>query len=266
MLETDEILYPDSDGIPMSDNTWQHRWIATLMWNASILYQDRQDIFVAGDHLIYPFEGDNKTRIAPDAYVAFGAPKKDRGSYKVWKEGGIFPQVVFEVYSPGNSQVGFAEKRSKYERFGAEEYYVIYPDYPSTIVGYIRNEDVLVEIETMNGHVSPRLGVTFLIDEGDIEILGPDGNIWLPPDKLAVELAEQRDKARREASTETRKTNMAKRRADAAEKRADEAVKLADEAKRKADEEKLRADEAVARAEAMRAKLRSLGIDPDTVS
>ena len=268
MLETEDILYPDSDGIPMSDNSWQYRWIATLMWNASILFQNRLDVFVAGDHLIYPVKGDPKTRIAPDTYIAFGPENKDRGSYKVWKEGGIFPQVVFEVYSPGNSQVGFEEKRDKYELFGAEEYYVIYPDYPCRFVGYVRSGDRLVEVATMDGHVSPRLGVKFVIEEGDIAILGPDGNEWLAPDKLAIDLTKQRDQARRDASTEMRKARTVKRRVEAIERRAEAAEKLAgeskrqaDDAKRQADDQKLRADHAIAEAEALRAKLRSLGIE-----
>ena len=197
MLKTEDILYPDSDGIPMSDNTWQYRWMGTLMWNASFLFQDRLDVFVASNHLIYPIQGEPNTRIAPDTYVAFGVEPKDRGSYKVWKENGIFPQVVFEVYSPGNSQVGFPEKLGKYERFGAEEYYVIHPNHPCSIVGYVRKGDKLVEVETMNGHVSPRLGITFVNDDGDIAIHGPDGNEWLPPDKLAAELTEERAEGNR---------------------------------------------------------------------
>ena len=66
------------------------------------LFRDDPDVFVAGDLLWYPVEGDPKTRIAPDAMVVFGRPKGYRGSYKQWDEGGIAPQVVFEVLSPGN--------------------------------------------------------------------------------------------------------------------------------------------------------------------
>src|SRR5438270_7567894 len=94
-----KIQYPDSDGKPMSDNTVQFDWIGLLKWNAEAYTADRPDVFVAGDHLIYAVEGDVKARQAPDVYVAFGRPKHDRGSYKVWEEDGIFPQVVFEVWS-----------------------------------------------------------------------------------------------------------------------------------------------------------------------
>ena len=34
--------------------------------------------------------------------VVFGRPKGYRGSYRQWVEGGVAPQVVFEILSPGN--------------------------------------------------------------------------------------------------------------------------------------------------------------------
>ena len=106
------VIYPDSDGQPMADNTLQFRWIVTIKEGLAHLFMDRPDVFVAGDLLWYPVEGDPKTRIAPDAMVAFGRPKGDRGSYKQWEEGGIAPQVVFEVLSPGNRPRGDGEEAS----------------------------------------------------------------------------------------------------------------------------------------------------------
>ena len=62
-----EIVYPDSDGKPMADNTKQFRWIATIVGGLQALFDDRPAVFVAGDLLWYPLEGDNTTRAAPDA-------------------------------------------------------------------------------------------------------------------------------------------------------------------------------------------------------
>src|SRR6188768_3804836 len=95
-------VFPDGDGQPMADNTLQYEWVSTIKWNLEHLFADRPDVFVAGDNLIYPLSDDVKVRQAPDAYVAFGRPKGYRGSYKVWEEEGIFPQVIFEVWSPSN--------------------------------------------------------------------------------------------------------------------------------------------------------------------
>jgi Uma2 family endonuclease len=62
-----EVSYPDNDGNPMSDNTLQFRWIVTIQQNLETLFADNDTVFVAGDLLCYPIEGDDKTCIAPDA-------------------------------------------------------------------------------------------------------------------------------------------------------------------------------------------------------
>src|SRR3954466_2232357 len=97
-----EIEYPDSDGEPMAENTLQFRTIVTIQGGLDALYRNDPNVFVAGDLLWYPVEGDNTICTAPDVIVAFGRPKGDRGSYLQWKEDNIPPQVVFEVLSPNN--------------------------------------------------------------------------------------------------------------------------------------------------------------------
>ncbi len=116
------IDYPESDGQPMADNTLQYEWIGTIKYGLEALFRERNDVFITGDLLWYPVEGDNKTQAAPDAKVAFGRPKGHRRSYKQWEEGGIAPQVVFEVLSPGNTPKEMTDKLRFYQRFGVEEY------------------------------------------------------------------------------------------------------------------------------------------------
>jgi Uma2 family endonuclease len=79
---TPEIIYPDSDGQPMADNTKQYEWIVKIKENLEILFASRDDVFIAGDLLWYPIEGSVKTCQAPDVMVVFGRPKVDRGSYQ----------------------------------------------------------------------------------------------------------------------------------------------------------------------------------------
>ena len=190
------VFYPDSDGKPIADNTLQFSWIGLLMWNADAYLRDDPDVFVAGDHLIYPVEGEPKVRQAPDVYVAFGRPKGDRGSYKVWAEGGIFPQVVVEVWSPNNRLQEMEDKRDFYEKYGAEEYYVVYPEFPAHAEGWRREGEKLVRVPDMNGFVSPRLGFRFVLDTGVLTVFGPDGRQLRTPTEIAAE----RDAAERKAT------------------------------------------------------------------
>lgn len=184
-----QVIYPDSDGQPMADNTKQFRWIVTIQGGLDALFKDNPNVFVAGDLLWYPVEGDNKTRIAPDAMVVFGRPKGDRGSYQQWREDNVPPPVVFEVLSPGNRLPEMLNKLRFYERYGVEEYYMYDPD-NEDLAGWLRFEDQLREIETMAGWVSPRLGIRFESSEG-LEIYRPDGQKFA----TYVELEQQKQEA-----------------------------------------------------------------------
>src|SRR5205807_8645404 len=73
------VVYPDSDGKPMAENTKQLRWIVVLFGNLCALFRDRPDVFVAADLFWYPVEGEPDIRAAPDVLLVFGRPKGDRG-------------------------------------------------------------------------------------------------------------------------------------------------------------------------------------------
>ena len=196
-LNRPHIDYPESDGKPMADNTLQFRCIVTIQGGLDALFQPDPNVFVAGDLLWYPVEGDNTIRAAPDAMVVFGRPKGDRGSYRQWEEGGIAPQAVFEVLSPGNRAGEPVRKFRFYDRYGAEEYYLYDPE-TGELVGYQRVNGQLQEIEKMNGWISPRLKVRFAIDRGELQLFGPDNRRFV----TYVELAQQREQERQEKEKE----------------------------------------------------------------
>jgi len=187
------IIYPDSDGQPMSDNTKQFNWIVSIKLGCEALFKDDPQVFVAGDLLWYPVEGDNTIRAAPDTMVVFGRPKGDRGSYQQWKEDNIAPQVAFEVLSPGNTLVGMAKKFRFYERYGIEEYYLYDPD-KGDFSGWLRSGAFLEVIETPIGWVSPRLKVRFELVDGELELYRPDGEKF----STYLELIEQNQQAQQQ--------------------------------------------------------------------
>lgn len=189
-----ELYYPDSDGNPMADNTDQYRWIVIIKENLEIWFAAMNDVFVAGDLLWYPIEGDNTTKLAPDVMVAIGAPKGRRGSYQQWKENNIPPQVVFEILSPSNDAPEMEEKRRFYETYGAEEFYLYDPD-RLRLKGYLRQRGKLLEIPTMHDWVSPRLQIRFSHLQGELEMYRPDGQKFLTSIELAAEAEQQRQRA-----------------------------------------------------------------------
>ena len=202
----EEIEYPDSDGEPMAENTLQYEWIALIKGGLDIVFRDDPDVFVAGDLFWYPVEGDNKTRLAPDAMVVIGRPKGHRGSYMQWREEGIAPQVVFEVLSPGNRAGELARKFEFYEHFGVQEYYIYDPD-DNTLEGWLRDGGTLRKIPEMNGWVSPRLGVRFAFVDDQLHLFGPDGKPFISHVALSrrvddqdQQINEQRQRAERLAA------------------------------------------------------------------
>ncbi|MEL6903517.1 MAG: Uma2 family endonuclease [Cyanobacteria bacterium J06606_4] len=205
-LSTSEaVIYPDSDGQPMADNTLQFQWIVTIKENLELMYSESPDVFVAGDLLWYPVEGNNKIRQAPDALVAFGRPKGYRGSYQQWKEDNIAPQVVFEILSPGNRRTEMAKKLLFYERYGVEEYYE-YDPYNVELVGWQRQGDGLEPIETLSGWSSPLLGIRFELTPETLVVYGSDGSRFL----TFVELGQRLDETnQRLAASQARADRLA---------------------------------------------------------
>ncbi|MEW4570545.1 Uma2 family endonuclease [Tautonia sp. JC769] len=233
------IHYPDSDGKPMADNTLQFQWVVTIKEGLDALFRDRPDVFVAGDLLWYPVEGNPKLCQAPDALVVFGRPKGYRGSYKQWQEGGIAPQVVFEVHSPNNRAEEMTRKALFYRRHGVEEYYLYNPE-NGALSGWLREGDELLEIPEPRGWTSPRLGVRFEVEGTDLRLIRPDGRCF----RSYPELVE--DWEREEARAEQERTR-------------------AEQERLRAEQEHARAEQEHARAERLAERLRAMGIDPESL-
>jgi Uma2 family endonuclease len=204
-----EIVYPDSDGQPMSDNTEQFRWIVVIQQNLDWLFADQPDIFVAGDLLWYPVEGNNKLRIGPDVFVALGRPKGKRGSYQQWKEADIPPQVVFEILSPDNTRAEMNRKLLFYDRYQVEEYYLYDPD-TDELTGWQRVEGFLDVIEPIANWVSPRLGIRFNCSEAELQIYRPDGKRFLS----YTEIARQAEQSEYQVEQERQRAEQERQRAD----------------------------------------------------
>ncbi len=198
----------------MSDNTLQFSWIVKIKENLEILFAEEPNVFVAGDLLWYPIEGDNTIRRAPDVMVAFGRAKGYRGPYKQWVEDNIAPQVVFEILSPGNRLAEMTAKFEFYDRYGVEEYYIYDPD-RIDFAGWCQQDGRLQGISNIAGWISPRMGVRFELRE-ELEIYTPAGELFLSP----LEIAQKAEAAKMRATVAEAQIQQERERADAAEQKA----------------------------------------------
>jgi len=189
-LEKNTIVYPDSDGKPMADNTRQLLWIIVLYGNLAAMFQDVADVFVSASLLWYVVEGDPKACTALDVLVAFGRPKGHCGSYRKWEENDVPVTVAFEIMSPKNTIFETADKLEFNDRHGVEEYYVYDPETNHLLV-YLRQGEVLRRVHPLKDFVSPRLGIRFDLSGEEMVVYRPDGQRFLTP--------EEQDAARRQA-------------------------------------------------------------------
>ena len=121
------IDYPDSDGLPMAENESQFWPILYVGSALDRYYQDRDDVYVVGNLLLYyqegnPREGDFGKSVSPDLMVVLGAPKHVRSSYRLWEEPKA-PDFVLEIASESTCRTDRGEKRDIYTGMGVSEYW-----------------------------------------------------------------------------------------------------------------------------------------------
>ena len=222
----EKLVYPESDGLPMGENSLQIKWIVALYNGLDAVFRNRADVLVTADLFWYPVKGDPTYTTAPDIMVVFGRPKGDRSSYKQWEEGNIAPQVVFEIVSPSNTSDDRDTKLEFYRENGVEEFYEYDPRFHELDIR-VRQGKQLVRLEDVDEFTSPRLGVRFELPIGEpMRVFAPDGK----PFRSYLELVD-------DLETERRRTEA----------------------------ERFRAEAERRRAETLAAKLRELGVDPDRV-
>jgi len=235
-----EIIYPESDGLPMADNTLQYDWIVLIVGELRDMFAGKE-VFVAGNLFWYPVQGKPKIVSAPDGMIVFGRPAGYRGSYRQWEEDNLAPQVVFEVYSPKDRASTYKKRLEFFQTHGVEEYYFIDP-YEELITGYRRSRGKLMPIANMKGFTSPRLGVTFDWHDDKLVLIGPDGRVFQTREEKVADLDLRATALENELRAEKRR--------------------VADERKKTQDEQ-ARAEAERQRAETLLELLRSHGIDPE---
>ena len=120
--------YPDSDGLPMAENESQFWPILYVGSALDRYYQDREDVYVVGNLLVYyqkapPGQPISAAKsVSPDLMVVLGAPKHVRSSYVLWQEPKA-PDFVLEIASASTYRSDRGEKRATYAGMGVSEYW-----------------------------------------------------------------------------------------------------------------------------------------------
>ncbi len=226
------IFYPSADGQPVAE-TYDHLYALLTTLEVLKQYLTNRQATVLGNQFLYYAQGFPKLRVAPDVMVIFDVAPGGRDNYKIWEEGQI-PTVIFEMTSFGTKGQDEIFKKTLYEQLGVKEYWLFDPKgewVEQKLRGYRLRGEIYEPIQ--DGRSEP-LQLRLVIEERLIGFYREDtGEKLLIPDEL-VQVLGQEVLARQQA----------------------EAL---------AEQERQRAEQAESQIEKLKARLRSLNVDPDTI-
>ncbi len=231
--QTDESdIYPETDGKPMAVSDLHRRILIRTLQVLDTHFEERPEVYVSGDILMYYVEGDPRKSVAPDVLVSFGLGKKLRRTYKVWEEGKV-PDFAMEFSSKNTYRDDLGKKLELYGLLGIQDYFLYDAEglyLPSALMGFELVDDVYVPISagTTGGLRSSALGLDFHVDNVGLGIYDPVADEWLQtPAESALSLAEQQairaETAEARAETAEARAEQETTRAETAEARAKQA-------------------------------------------
>ncbi|MGB6295724.1 MAG: Uma2 family endonuclease [Rivularia sp. (in: cyanobacteria)] len=227
-----EIFYPSADGEPVAE-TFDHLYALLTTLEVLKQYLANRQATVLGDQFLYYSQGFPRLRVAPDVMVIFDVAPGGRDNYKLWEEGQV-PSVIFEMTSGGTQEKDQVFKKTLYEQLGVKEYWLFDPKgewIEEKLRGYRLHGEIY---ESITDSRSEPLQLRLQVEGRLIGFYREDnGEKLLIPDELAVAL-QQEVVARRQAEEQV-------------------------------EQERQRAEQAEAEVEQLKAKLREMGVEPNSV-
>ncbi|MBW4492940.1 MAG: Uma2 family endonuclease [Oscillatoria princeps RMCB-10] len=215
------------DGEPLESN--RHRIaMNALIRSVQHAWADRNDFFTGGNMFIY-YSSDqvrNQDFRGPDFFVVLDVDgTKERQGWVVWEEGGRYPDVIVELMSPSTARTDTGRKKDIYERVFKTADYFVFDPF---------------EPNSLQGwHLDSSHGYQPLV---------ADERGWLWCERLGFWLGTWEGTIDRETAVWLRFYD-----------REGNLVLLPDEAAQQ------QAERERQRAERLAARLRAMGVDPDTV-
>jgi Uma2 family endonuclease len=238
-----EIDYPETDGKPMAETDVHRDLMNELIDGLGAFFQDRPDVYVSGNLLLYYEEGNPRKSVSPDVFVVFGVGNRKRRIYKLWQEG-RGPDVVFEISSRGTWGEDLHKKFQLYARMGVGEYYIFDPEYDSLyqpLLAFRLEEGLYEPVEVVDGRAhSAALGLD-LVDTGKtLRLFNPQTGRFLPN-------REEIEAAREEAEAAREQAEAGREQAEAGRKQAEARAQAEAAAREQAEAELARLREELAR-------------------
>ncbi|OWK43290.1 Uma2 family endonuclease [Fimbriiglobus ruber] len=201
-IRAEEIEYPSSDGKPVAETDIHIDVLLDVRSRLKARFADRDDVYVAGNMLVYYAEGQPRVSLAPDGFVVFGVPNHRRKVFKTWAEG-KFPSVVFEFTSKSTQNEDLEEKFDIYQNiWKVSEYFLFDPEeeyLDPSLLGYRMSRGELKPIKPVRFRLTSKaLGLTLARDGTRLVLRDAEtGEELLTPDAIAARQERARDLAER---------------------------------------------------------------------
>jgi len=232
VAQATEPFYSSADGKPVAE-TYDHLYALLTTLEVLKQYLSGRQATVLADQFLYYAQGYPKLRVAPDVMVIFDVTPGGRDNYKIWLEGQV-PTVIFEMTSEGTKDQDQIFKKTLYEQLGVKEYWLFDPKgewVEEQLRGYRLRGEIYEPIQDSR---SEPLQLRLVIEGRLIGFYREDtGEKLLIPEELKEALQYE--------------------------------VLARLEAEEQVEQERQRAERAEAQVEQLKARLRSLGVDLNTL-
>jgi Uma2 family endonuclease len=202
-------------------------------------WRDRHDVYISGNLTVYYNQDQLKTRDfrGPDFFVVLGTEKKDRRSWVVWGENGLYPNMILEILSDSTKRIDKGLKKKLYQNtFRTPDYFWFDPS----------------TLEFQGFH---------LID-GRYEAISPTEQGWLWSQQLELYLGVFENKLRF-FTADGVLIPSPEEQAEQERQRAEQERQRAEQERQRAEQERQRAEQAEREIDRLRSQLRAQGIEPE---
>ncbi|MBD2206178.1 Uma2 family endonuclease [Calothrix sp. FACHB-1219] len=227
----DDVIFPKgdlySDEPPLETDL--HRLQMTLLIQClELLWRNRNDFYASGNITIYysPRQRKSEDFRGPDFFVVLGTERKPRKSWVLWEEDGKYPNVIIELLSDSTALTDKGLKKQIYQDTFRTPEYFWFDPQNLEFAG-------------------------FVLVGGKYQAIEANSDGWLWSQQLELYLGIEQEKLRFfTAEGQLVVTPQ----------------ELAEQEEQRAEQEKQRAEQEKQRSDRLAAKLRELGIDPDTIA
>ncbi|MCA2621370.1 MAG: Uma2 family endonuclease [Microcystis sp. M040S2] len=243
--------------------------IIILLSCLELLWQEKNDYYASGNLTIYYNEEQLKKRdfCGPDFFVVLDTEKRPRKSWVVWGEQGKYPNVIVEILSDSTANIDRNNKKILYQNtFRTPNYFWFDPN-TLEFQGFTILEGQYQAISANDrGYLwSEQLGLYLGIFERKLRYFTVDGQLVPTPQEAELQQRQAKEQIlleKEQILLEKEQILLEKEQ----ERQAKEQAFLEKEQERQAKEQALLEKEQERQAkERLAAKLRELGINPQTI-